>query len=115
MLSKDEADDLRVILEDLYGREIVANWNINERVLAVFKDMVERNKVCSMAMDYVPRPIPCGRPDLKIIRSQLRGIALRVAKRNAGISGLYRICGVATKYTFRTKFEEAGQGVSEPW
>lgn len=115
MLNNDEAEDLREILEDLYGKNIVANWKMNEKVLEVFNDMVERNKCCSVAMDYVPRPITGGRPDLAHIRSQLRGMATRVAKRNAGISGIYLICSASTRYTFRFKFEEAGQGVSEPF
>ena len=104
MLSKDEADELRVILEDLYGREIVANWNMNEGVLAVFKDMVERNKVCSVAMDYVPRPIPCGRPDLQVIRTQLEGSLQGLPSGMPGSPDSTGFCGVATKYTFCTKF-----------
>lgn len=115
MLSREEADDLREILEDLYGRDIVANWTMNEKVLEVFNEMLDKNTTCSIAMDYVPRPITSGRPDLGHVRSLLTSMAKRVGKRSVGASGLYWICSQATKYTFRRKYEEAGQGVSEPW
>ena len=111
-LSREESEDLRTILTAMYG-DMASDWSMNEQVLAVLNEITERNKACSVAMDFVPRPL-MGRPDLKYIRSQLRAIAQRVAKRNVFGSGPYWICSEMTKAHYKFKFVEASQ-FGEGW
>jgi hypothetical protein len=79
--------DARKILVFFWGRE-AENWNINKQVLDLLGEMLGKSEHCSKAMDLVPRP---GFPiDAKYIKSQLRGIARRIASGDHS----YEICKI---------------------
>jgi hypothetical protein len=87
---------------------------MNEKVLEVLNVVLDRNRVCSQAMDYVPRPT-LGKPGLEYIRSQLKGIAERVIERKHAIIDTYWICGEFTKWSYKSIFADAASGVAEPY
>ncbi|OOG23540.1 hypothetical protein B1C78_11025 [Thioalkalivibrio denitrificans] len=102
-LSEMEKDDLRVILEGWFGASVVAGWEMNERVLDVFVEVVSRVRTCSRLIDTLPRPM--GIPDKDYVRRQLRGIARRARNDD----GVYLMCSDAVRWGYRSRFENAGR------
>lgn len=105
-LNDREQDALRRILEGFYSPNIVAEWEMNERVLKVLGEMLTATEQCSRLMDLVPRPTGyC--PSLSCLRRKLIDIARRVRNNE----GTYLICKSTMALKKRTDFEVAGQGL----
>ncbi len=75
-LTESEQSDLRAILVNIFGQE-ANNWKMNAGTLGATAAMLSGIKVCSQAVNYVPRP--GGVIDKAYFRRQLRDMARRAA------------------------------------
>lgn len=99
-----DKDDAKVILVYFWGNS-AGNWPINQKVLTLLSEMMSKHKLCSKAMDYVPRP---GFPvNLRYIRKQLTAIARRIASGDKS----YDICKLTVAYQYKEIVKIASLGL----
>ena len=106
-LTASEQEDLRIIVEGFFGKQHTAAWAMNDDLLGVVTKMIQTEKSCSTAMDFVPRPGVYLKPD--DVRKELKRIAQRVI---LGGGPSYWVCTVVVKYNWLQDADRAGQGVS---
>lgn len=105
-LSESEKQDLRKILESIFGVHDTSTWQMNERVLAATAKMLTAAKGCSEALDVTPRP---GVVDKGYFRRQLRDLARRMT---AGGQDIYSICSATgTRIKWKSELARAGMGL----
>lgn len=105
-LSDTEKNDLRIILEKVFGFQDTSHWNMNEQVLEVVGRMANEAQQCSTAMNDVPRPSYFIGKDF--FKKQLRDIARRAT---SGENEFYDICAKSARYKWRFEIERASQGL----
>jgi hypothetical protein len=104
-LSPSDQQNLRIIVEGFFGKANTAHWEMNEELLKVVTQMLQADKSCSNAMDFVPRPGVYISP--KDVLKELSRIAKRVLSGDKS----YEICKKAVANKWRTAAEIAAQGV----
>jgi len=104
-LSLSEQQDLRIVVETIFGRQYTAHWEMNEELPGVVTQMLKSSKSCSKAMDFVPRPSGYLSPN--DIRKELSRMAKQIALRG-GAS--YWICENVVAWKWKQASDAAGQG-----
>lgn len=104
-LTLTEQQHLREVVEAFWGPSITAHWEMNEALLQVVTKMINESKMCSLAMDFVPRPGLY--LDLNDVKKELERIAKRLAKHGPP----YWLCQQFGAYKWRTEAEMAAQGI----
>lgn len=105
-LSLSEQQDLRVIVNKLWGAHLTAHWEMNEELLRVVTDLINESKFCSKAMDLVPRP------GVYLAPADVRKELTRIAKRILREGSSYQICETAVAWSKKQEADAAGQGLS---
>lgn len=99
---KDKYDAKRILV--YFWGTSAGDWPINSKVLEVLGEMLGKDKNCSKAMDFVPRP---GFPiNASYIRRQLSGIARRITSGDHS----YDACRLAIAYQYKGKVKAASMG-----
>lgn len=104
-LTLSEKDDLRKVLEGIFGTLTVSKWNMNEKVLAITGQLVSEATQCSNATDFVPRPTFLAQP------SYFKKYLKELARRRMGDRKIYEICRGGTLLKWKTRIEIASQGL----
>lgn len=103
-LSLTEQQDLRIIVETLFGKQHTAHWQMNEELLGVVTHMLKASESCSKAMDFVPRP------DVYLSPNDVRKKLFRMAKRISLRGGAsYWICENIVSWKWKQAADAAGQ------
>lgn len=102
-----EQEDIRSILNRVYPPEIVARWDINDRVAETLLEMSAQISNCSKVMDLVPRPMPPGARPLQYITKEARRALMRQLKDDES----YITCIKAGSVAYRSRFEAASAGM----
>ncbi len=106
-LTASEQEDLKTIVDGFFGKHHTTSWTMNDDLLDVVAKMIQTEKSCSIAMDFVPRPGVYLNPN--DVRKELKRIAQRVL---IGGGPSYWVCSVVVKYNWLQDADRAGQGVS---
>lgn len=106
-LSLSEQQDLRTIAEKFWSPALTAHWEMNDQLLGVVTDMINKNDFCARAMDFVPRPGAYLSPN--DVRKELQRIAKRVQAGGAS----YVICETFVAWGRKQEADAAGQGLSQ--
>lgn len=104
-LTQSEKQNLRKVVEAIFGTSNTIHWKMNEELLLVVGNMLQANIACSNAMDHVPRPGVY--LNLKDVLKEIEKIANRI---NTG-NNSYEICSISVKNKWRTAAEIAAQGL----
>ena len=107
-LSSSEQDDLKKILIAFFG-ETATSWNMNEKVLELTIEMLQRNEQCSKWMDVVPRPGVY--VNANAVRHMIAAIASRVIQRQASGDLTYKLCQQFLSYHWETVLRAASMGL----
>ncbi len=94
-LTRQEQDDLRTLLVQLFGQE-ASSWDMNEGTLSATAQMLDGARSCSKAMNYVPRP--AGVIDKGYFKRQLKDLARRARNKDS----MYETCLTTSKYQWKT-------------
>lgn len=100
-------DDLRVILNTLYGEHNVKNWNMTENMAGILMEFLQAKKECNRLVGFVPMPYGVGANPIKYIGKSVLG---RILKDLAGSKETIG-CLNYDKAAYRSKFEGAGLGI----
>lgn len=103
-LSLSEQQDLRIVVETIFGRQDTAHWEMNEELLGVVTQMLNASESCAKAMDFVPRPGPYLSPN--DVKKELLRMAKRITHRG-GAS--YWICENVVAWKWKQAAAVAGQ------
>lgn len=104
-LNISDQQNLRTIVEAFFGKSNTAHWEMNDQLLEVVTKMVQADKTCSEAMDFVPRPGMYLTP--KDLLKELGKMAKRVLSGDKS----YETCKTAVAYKWRTAADLAAQGL----
>ncbi len=96
-MDMSEKERVAAVINYFCGTNMVTPDRINESVAIVAYEALQGAKMCSTAMDMVPRPT-YAKPDLKYIIKQLKGISKRLATDDE----VYFVCKLAIKAKFRS-------------
>lgn len=107
-LTLSEQQDLRIVVETIFGRQHTAHWEMNEELFGVVTQMLTASESCSKAMDFVPGPGVYLSPN--DVRKELSRMAKRLALRG-GAS--YWICENVVAWKWKQAADAAGQSVLE--
>jgi hypothetical protein len=102
-ITEKDVYDAKTILAYFWGAS-AGDWPLNKRVLEVIGEMLSKDKNCSKAMDFVPRPGFA--VNANYIRRQLGGIARRLASGDHS----YEACKLAIAYAYKGKVKAASMG-----
>lgn len=103
-LSPSDQQNLRIIVETFFGKSNTAHWDMNEELLVIVTQMLQADKSCSKAMDFVPRPGAYLNP-----KDVLKEVG-KIAKRIMSGDTTYEICNKTAAIKWRTAAEIAAQG-----
>ena len=105
-LSDGEQRSLKRALRPLFGPQ-VDNWQMNEKVLELYGELLSKSRTCSEAMDLVPRPYT-GFGAKAYIRRELK----RIARAATGEKkGMYISCLKGAAYGMKNRFHMAASGL----
>lgn len=108
MISYGEQQELKYLLENIFGSSITAHWEMNEEVKEVFNRMLADNMKCSHLIDMVPRPAGW-LPGQTYLPKQVISAIYRLVTHDK--RQIYWLCGEPMKAKYRSEFEMASLGI----
>ncbi|MEA5114203.1 MAG: hypothetical protein VB050_09245 [Geobacteraceae bacterium] len=108
MMDYKEKQELRSILEKVFGHAIVDQWKMNEDLKEVFNRMLADNQKCSHILDAVPRPAGWI-PGKTYLPFQVVTYLYRLATHDK--TKIYWLCSEPMKAKYRSEFELASCGL----
>ncbi len=106
-----EQEALRKALEMIYDKAIVDSWTMNDMMLKVFSELVEKESSCSDLVSLLPSPTPL-RPDYRYFKKYIRKFVRNIMDKPSDKGKVVQICRSAAMYGFKTKFDMASQGIN---
>jgi hypothetical protein len=106
-----EQEALRKALEMFYDKSIVDSWKMNDMVLRVFSELVEKESSCTDLISLLPPPTPL-RPDYRYFKSYIRQFVRNLIDKPSAKGKIMQICRSAAMYGYKTKFDMASQGIN---
>lgn len=105
-MDMNEKTYVAAVINYFSGTEMVKPSKINEDVARVAYEALQGARICSAAMDLVPRPT-MGKPGIKYIIKQLVGIGKRIA---SGDEGVYYVCKISVAIKYKSMIRIALSG-----
>lgn len=103
MASTLDRDKVRRMIDEYFKTAGHTGWNgeVNERVAAVFGEMLQKTSMCSHALSWVPRP-PGGKASIVWLCTQIGSGAFRSIRDNSSVT-----CMKGIVYGYKRKLDIA--------
>lgn len=102
-----EKEYIAAVINYFWGKGTATPQSVNERVVLVIYEALEKAHICSDSMDFVPRP-SYGAANVKWVITQLAKIGKRIS---SGHALIYNSCRGQVGVNYKSKIMMALMGV----